>query len=268
MTATERRARLAGLAAPALATLVSFAVLVGLGTWQLDRKAWKEGLIAQIAARAHGEAGEAVPEARWPDWRAEADEFRRVRVSGTWMPDGIAPVIGIAEERPGRAFQGIYVFEPLRRDDGSVVIVNRGFVPTELQEPILSRLRGERSRVDLTGLVRAPEPGGWFLPSNVPETGRWFTRAIDQMAANARLDRVAPFYVDADRAGETWPRGGGTPLALRNQHLEYAVTWFGLAATLLGVFVTFAVNRMRGADSSSVHDFEPDASRTGEQRAR
>lgn len=249
---------LRGLVVPGLAALAAFAILCMLGAWQLDRKAWKEGLIAQIEARAHRQAGEPVAETDWRAWQASDDEFRRVRVTGSWVPDGLVPVIGIAEERPGRALQGVYVFEPVRRDDGTTVVVNRGFVPIEAKDQTLARLKTETGRADLTGLVRAPERPGWFIPANDPARSQWFTRDTPAMAAAAGLVRAAPFYVDADASPrqERWPRGGGTPLTLRNPHLEYALTWFGLAAALVGVFATFAAKRLRrrSGDELQPHD--------------
>lgn len=253
MTAAAPTSRLASLVVPGLATASALVVLVGLGLWQIERKAWKEGLIDQIAARAYGPAGDAVPEQAWPAWRAEADEFRRVRVTGTYLPDALVWIHGIAEERPGQALLGYYLFEPLRRSDGSTVIVNRGFVPVELRDRVVSDLKGGPQAADLTGLVRAPESHGWFLPANDPRRGEWFVRSLDDMASASGLARVAPFYVDADATpgGEPWPRAGQTPLTLRNPHLQYAVTWFGLACTLIGVFGAFALRRLRGTEDET-----------------
>src|SRR3712207_6363698 len=97
--------RLRPLLAPALATLVALAVLLALGVWQLHRKAWKESLVAQIDARAHGAPGEIMPEQQWPLWRAEDDEFRRVRVSGTFVHDKEIAVHGLISEQRGAPTQ-------------------------------------------------------------------------------------------------------------------------------------------------------------------
>ena len=245
-------ARVRSLIAPTLASAIVLAVLVTLGTWQLQRKAWKEELIAQIAARAYGPAGEPVREANWPDWQAQVDEFRRVQVEGSFLSDKTVSVLGIAELRPSQATQGYYLFVPLRRDDGSVVVVNRGFVPTELHPATLKALEAEPERATVTGLVRAPEERGLFVPENEPQRERWFVRSVANMADARGLRRVAPFYVDQDggKPANYWPRGGQTPLTLRNTHLGYAVTWYGLAATLAGVFLVFAARRWRDPDGT------------------
>ena len=124
------------LVVPGLAALVALAILIGLGTWQLQRKAWKEDLIAQIEARAYGEPGAIVPESDWAAWRADQDEFRKVRVTGTFLHEFEAPVYGLAPgERQGAPLQGYYLITPLKLASGAVVMVNRGFVPTDLRDP-------------------------------------------------------------------------------------------------------------------------------------
>ena len=146
------------LIVPGLAALVALAILIGLGTWQLQRKAWKEDLIAQIETRAYGEPGAIIPESEWPAWRADQDEFRKVRVTGTFLHEFEAPVYGLARgERQGAPIQGYYVITPLKLASGAIVMVNRGFVPTDLRDPG-SRLESQPvGEVTITGLVRAPE---------------------------------------------------------------------------------------------------------------
>ncbi|WP_375458776.1 SURF1 family protein [uncultured Enterovirga sp.] len=252
------RTRLASLAMPAVATGIALAVLVSLGNWQLDRKSWKEGLLAQIESRAYGEAGEVLPEASWSDWRAEADEFRRIELRGTLLHDLTVPIHGLAEERRGLAVQGFYLFTPLRRSDGSVVVVNRGFVPTELRDATLSAAASGPSEARIVGLVRAPETRALFVPGNDAGRNSWFVRNLSDIAEAKRLTRVAPFYVDADATPQTggWPKGGQTQLTLRNSHLQYAVTWFGLAGTLIAVFGAFAWRRWTGREPGSAGELE------------
>lgn len=253
MSAAAHDARWRDLVVPAVATLIAFAVLVSLGTWQLQRKAWKDGIIARIEARAHGEPGALAPEASWPQWRAEDDEFRRVAMTGRFLADKEAPVHGLMSGQRGAPLQGYYLFTPLERPDGSIVIVNRGFVPTELRDPA-RRPDGPASggpapgEVTVTGLVRAPERRTWFVPENDPSRNEWFVRDVAEIARARGLERVAPFIVDADAAPNPggWPKGGQTLLALPNAHLQYALTWFGLALTLVGVAGAWAWGRIKG----------------------
>ena len=251
MNASPARAgRLRSLIAPLVATLVALAILLSLGLWQLDRKAWKEGLLRQIETRAYAPPADIPPESDWPNWRAVDGEYRRVRVEGEFLADRLVALHGLAELRQRQATQGFYLFMPLRRDDGSIVMINRGFVPTELRQEATQALLAAPTRASVTGLARAPEVRGPFVPENDPKAGSWWVRDLGDMARARDLSRLAPFYIDADSTPNPggWPKGGQTQLTLRNTHLQYAVTWFGLAATLVGVFAAFAWKRLRGAE--------------------
>jgi surfeit locus 1 family protein len=238
--------RYRSLLAPGIATLIAFCLLVALGLWQLERKAWKESLIAQIDARAHGAPGEIVLEARWPDWRAADDEFRRVRVTGTFLHDREVAVHGLMSGQRGSPTQGFYIFTPLRLASGAVVMVNRGFVPADLRDPARRDEPAPIGEVTVTGLVRAPEARGPFMPENDPAGERWFVRDLAEMARARGLERVAPFWIDLDAVpgASVWPRPGQTRLAIPNNHLGYALTWFGLGLALLAVFGAWARRRL------------------------
>jgi surfeit locus 1 family protein len=230
-------------------TLVALAILLSLGIWQLERKAWKESLIAQIEARAYGEPSEIVPEAQWPEWRAVDDEFRRVHVTGTFLNDKQVAVHGLLSAQRGSPVQGFYIFTPLRLARGATVMVNRGFVPSELRDPVQRTETPPTAEVTVTGLVRAPDATGWFMPDNGPERDEWFTRDIAAMADARNLERVAPFWIDAETIPNAagWPRPGQTRLAVPNNHLGYALTWFGISLTLVGVFGAWAWGRIRAS---------------------
>jgi surfeit locus 1 family protein len=217
-------------------TVAALAALVGLGLWQLERKAWKEGLIARIETRAHSEAGEMVPQARWPEWRAADDEFRHVRLTGRFLHDKEILVHGLMSGQRAAPMQGYYVFAPLQLRDGALVLVNRGFVPGEFRDP--ARRPQPAEEVTVTGLVRAPDARNWLAPENDPARDRWLTRDLAAMARARGLERVAPFWIDTDPVPNAtgWPRPGQTRLDLPNNHLQYALTWFGLAVALAAVF--------------------------------
>lgn len=239
-------ARLRPLLAPGLASLVALAILLALGFWQLERKAWKEGLIAQIESRAHGEPGDIVAEARWPGWRAEDDEFRRVRLTGTFLHDKEVPVHGLLSAQRGSPVQGYYLFTPLRLASGAAVLVNRGFVPSELRNPARRDDTPPADEVTITGLVRASETRGLFMPENKPARDQWFVRNVAEMAGIHGIERIAPFWIDASSVPNAtgWPRPGQTRLTIPNNHLGYAFTWFGIALTLVGVFGAWVRHRM------------------------
>ncbi|MBV9078696.1 MAG: SURF1 family protein [Methylobacteriaceae bacterium] len=235
------------LGLPALTTAVFLGVLLSLGIWQLERKVWKEGLIAAIDARAHQAPAAIMPETSWSSWSGADEEYRRVRVAGTFLHDGEVRVYGLAEERRGEPLQGFYVLTPLKLADGAIVFVNRGFVPTEIADPAKRPAGQVAGPVEVVGLVRAPVGKHLFVPDNEPAKDRWYTRDIPQMAAARGLTRVAPFYIDADASPNpgNWPRGGQTQLTVPNNHLGYAITWFSLAAALVAIFVAFSRERLR-----------------------
>jgi surfeit locus 1 family protein len=245
VTAAEtKRAAWRDLVAPGIASLIALAILLGLGTWQLERKSWKEDLIARIVRQSRAEpVAPPTPEA----WNPERDEFRHVRVSGRFLNDRETLVHGLAAgETPGRALQGFYVLTPLRRDDNSIVLINRGFVPTELKAQGDRRDGLIEGPTTVTGILRSSEARGMFVPEPDPARGEWFNRDIAGIAAARGLGTVAPYLIEADAVpGQTtWPRGGQLRVDLPNNHLQYAFTWFGLAACLIGVFSVFAWRRL------------------------
>ncbi|MGA4552608.1 SURF1 family protein [Methylorubrum aminovorans] len=243
LSANERSARLRSLWAPGLAALICLAILLGLGVWQLARKAEKEALIARIIERSHAEPPAAPPPFDARD--ARADEFSRVRARGTFLHDKETLVHGLAPGEPGRALQGFYVLTPLKRDDGTTILINRGFIPTELKRPedrAAGQVPGEAT---VTGMLRASEARGLFVPESDPKRDAWFTRDIPGISAARGLTNVAPYLIEADATPNPggWPRGGQLRVDLPNNHLQYAFTWFGIAACLIGVFSVFAWRR-------------------------
>lgn len=241
------RAGLRGLVRPAVATLVALAILIGLGVWQLERLAWKEGLIAAIN---DGLGRPPAPLEQPPDaWRELADkEYRPVSVVGRFRH---------GDERRLFATEGSetgwHVYTPLETEGGNLVLVNRGFVPDRLRNPATRAAGQVEGEVTVKGLVRQPGVKGWFDPE--PDTARnaFYWRDLAGMAAplgEQDRARLLPFFVDAAAEPANpggWPKGGVTRLDIPNRHLEYALTWFGLAGALVAVFAAFAWTRLRSA---------------------
>ncbi|GLS43385.1 SURF1-like protein [Methylobacterium brachythecii] len=231
--------------APGLASLVCLVILLGLGVWQIERKGEKEALIARIIERSHEEPPGALPS---PAWDPKVDEFRRVRVTGTFQNDKETLVHGLAPgDTPGRALQGFYVITPLARADGPTLLVNRGFIPTELKQPADRQAGQVAGETTVIGILRASEPRTMFVPAPDPARGEWFNRDIAGIAAAKGLADVPPYLIEADATDNPggWPRGGQLRVDLPNNHLQYAFTWFGIAACLVGVFSVFAWRRLQ-----------------------
>jgi surfeit locus 1 family protein len=244
------KANLRPLLVPGLMTLVGVAILVTLGVWQMERLHWKEALLARIDARIHAPPSPLPPESDWANWSADADEYGHVKLAGTFLHNKeILVHMNAPRDRNGDVKLGYAVITPLRLDNGAVVLINRGFVPTQMNKLAAGGFERPFGMTDVTGLMRASQERGWFVPPNEPARGEWFSRNIDEIAAAKNLTRVAPFIVDADvnpDAAAKWPRGGLTVVSFPNNHFEYALTWFGLAAGLLGVFAVWALGRLKG----------------------
>jgi surfeit locus 1 family protein len=240
MTTSRRRSPIIGFAAVA----VAFSVLVGLGIWQVERLAWKRDLIARVEARIAAPAEPLPDPSTWPSLRPDDIEYRPVRLAGTFDHDReIHVFIAIGEPKGPFGGQGYFVVTPVTLDDGHVVFVNRGFVPLERKDPATRPDGQVTGRVEIEGLMRPPEKATWLSPE--PDLGKnvWFVRDPQRMAEGTGVDpaRVAPFTVDA-RAGLSpggLPQGGESVVSFPNNHLGYALTWFGLAAVLVGVTIAY-----------------------------
>jgi surfeit locus 1 family protein len=222
---------------PTLFSLPVFLLCLGLGSWQVDRLAWKRGLIAQRAAAV---AAAPVPP---PDSLAAARglEFHPIAVTGRFLHDR---EIHLGATSPG-GVNGYQVLTPLREADGRLLLVNRGFVPASLRDPE-KRAAGEiAGPVALRGLLRLPpqQKPGWFLPDNRPDLNYWFWVDLGAIASATGLPDLAPYYIDADATANPggWPKGGVTRLDLPNDHLQYAITWFSLAIALLVIYVIYHI---------------------------
>ena len=224
-----------GLRPAAIAVMVMTIILTGcllaLGTWQVNRLAWKKDLVARVEERAHAAPIEAPAASEWPALTDPAQyEYRRVKITGTFRHQDEVQVYTVTDLGPG-----YWVLTPLERQDGTRVIINRGFVPTDKRAPS-TRADGEvAGTVEIVGLMRAPETGGLFLRTNDPQNDRWYSRNIAQITDAKKIENAAPFYIDADATANPGglPVGGKTMLTFPNNHLSYAITWYILAGMVV-----------------------------------
>ena len=220
---------------PTVFTVPVVLLCLGLGSWQIERLIWKRELIAQRQAAV------AAPPIAAPRRAEKARdlEFHPVTDEGVLLHD--REIFLGATSEAGR--NGYQVLTPLREPGGRIVFVNRGFIPAELKDP-KTRLEGQvAGAVQVGGLLRLPpaEKPVWFLPDNRADLNYWFWIDLPAMAAADGLDRVASFYIDADATPNPggWPKGAVTRLALPNDHLQYAITWFSLAVALIVIYVLY-----------------------------
>ena len=259
-------ARSTGLLWPTAATLAALAVLIALGAWQWQRKAWKEELIATIASRA---AEPPLPPAEASVLKcsvaddtglSQSCDFRHLKVRGTFNNIGERHVF--AGRPPGAAGQepGYWIFTPFQPEgsagDGAI-FVNRGFVPGARKAAETRREGQIEGPVEIEAQVRSRQPRTWFDGTNDAARNTYYVRdPVELGAPPAGKQRDVPVLsADGSRAFYlellSPPPPGGLPqplaghLELPNRHLEYALTWWGLAMTLVAVYGAFAVGRWR-----------------------
>jgi surfeit locus 1 family protein len=247
---TPRRRR--GVLVAGFLSLLGIAVLLALGSWQLERKTWKEQLIAKLTERIAGSPRPLPARESWQRLSQEDLEFRRVAFPAEFLHEHEALVHSSGSAfRPDVSGPGYWVFTPVRLVGGSLVMVNRGFVPEGRQDP-KTRPDGQvKGFVDLVGVMRWPEPRGSFTPSDNPTRNIWYVRDHLAIAGAKDLGTVAPFYLELEAPTPPGgvPRSGKLAVNLANNHSQYALTWFGLAAGLFAVFTIWALQRLRSAEA-------------------
>jgi surfeit locus 1 family protein len=226
------RSRARALLVPAVATLVMLAVLIGLGVWQLQRLHWKLGILAEID---RAEASQPVP---LPDHPLP---FTKVSVTGHLRSDLHALYSADVRDVPGGTAMGAQLIEPLERPGHDPILVVRGWVP----DGQLGVTAGDGT---ITGYVRAPDAPGMLSLNDDPAALRFYTLDPARIGAALGLPRVAPFTLIALGPATGQGRLPEPATALPrppNDHLNYALTWFGLAASLLVVFGVYAHKVLR-----------------------
>lgn len=228
----------------AFGAFLLFAGFVALGTWQLERRIWKLDLIFRVEQRVHAPAVMAPTASQWARLTAANSEYRHLRAIGTFL-NGSATLVQATTELGA----GFWVLTPLRQADGSVILVNRGFVPLagrppEWRDRAALGADEPTGTATVTGLLRMTEPGGAFLRQNNAPANRWYSRDVQAIATARGLSRVAPYFIDAaavpdaasgsPRTPDSGPVGGLTVIAFHNNHLVYAITWYTLALMVAG----------------------------------
>lgn len=218
---------------PTLFVAPGLVLLIGLSVWQIARLHQKETLIASVEA---GFNSAPEPLNKLLASGAASAEWHHVRVSGRFLHDKEQYLF--AQGPMGAT--GVQVVTPLVQPDRRIVLVDRGFVPDQLRDPA-KRARGQiAGEVSLTGVVRLAEKPGAFTPAPDLKTRLWFVRDVPAMARSVGVSAM-PVLIDADGTPNPggWPLGGQTRIDIPNDHLQYAVTWFALALTLLGVYFVY-----------------------------
>jgi cytochrome oxidase assembly protein ShyY1 len=241
MTAIPVRRR--GVAGFGVFTLVMVASFIGLGIWQLQRRVEKHALIAALTERLAAAPSTLPPPSQWNALKADRDEFRRVSFAASYQHVADAMVYSSGSAvRDDISGPGTWAFVPARLPSGETVVINAGFVQNTMQD------RGQQDRavarlitgepVALTGYIRFPEAAGTLTPAENMAKRLWFTRDHFAMARALGWGEVAPFYIDleAPAPASGVPKPGPLEVHLKDDHLQYAITWFGLAGAVVIAF--------------------------------
>ncbi len=238
---------------PTVVSALATGVLLALGVWQLQRLQVKNALIATINERIDAPAAVIPARSTWKGLDVAALAYRRVSARGRFDHGRELHVFTHLPKPKGpHGGSGYWIVTPFILDGGGSVLVNRGFVPQENRAPS-TRIAGQvEGTVTLSGIVRQSQRRGPFTPRDEPEKNLWFTRDAAAMARYLKLPANAPFLIDADASSPPGglPQGGETRLRIANQHLQYALTWFALAACLIGVYIVYSWPRVRARRKS------------------
>ena len=254
MTSPSAKAKRPGLLLPGLLTVLGAAVLCGLGAWQLERMQEKRAYIDRLETQSAGAPAPMPPSADWKRLDAGALDLTHVVAKGSYTDDHVAGVrTTIAAGPPGtRQLSGFgrWIFQGFRLEDGGVILVNRGFVP----ESRFGQIRPATGPDTIRGFLRAPEARNAFTPADLPASREFYTRDPAAIAAALNLP-PAPFYLEAEREGDGLTPPAGVDVReligrIPDNHLQYALTWFALALTLIGVFGAYAWQARKGAGSA------------------
>ena len=241
-------------------TLLMVALFVGLGVWQLQRRIEKHALIAALTEQLAAPPQGLPSPSQWNTLKPASDEFRRVRFAATYqpLPDAMVYSSGSAV-RGDISGPGTWAFLPARLSDGETVVVNAGFVQNTMQDRDVEDRAVARlithEPVTLTGYIRFPEAAGVLTPKENTAKRLWFTR--DHLAMARALgwgegDKpVAPFYIDLEQPAPVSgvPKPGPLEVHLKDDHMQYAITWFGLAIAVVVAFGVWLWGQRRASSS-------------------
>lgn len=219
--------------------VLGLGLLLKLGFWQVERLAWKEDILDRIETNMALEFTlYNLPFAAG----LEELEYLRICTAGEFLHDKELYVYGSSIAGQG----GVLIYTPLKLEVGEIII-NRGWVPNQLKEPE-NRKEGQVEGLQkICGVLRLDRKKSFVTPDNNPDANRWFTPIVGDMAKSVGIQSGSNFFLEADNTGNPggYPVGGQTLVNIPNNHLGYAITWFGLALTLLGVFGAFVYAQKR-----------------------
>ena len=230
---------------PTMLTVLGMVFMVLLGSWEVQRLFWKQDLINTSQSR-FAALLVTPPPANADSVTVGEFEFYRVRIEGMFLHDHEM----FLAARSLMSHLGYHVITPLQRADGSLVLVDRGWVPLDYKDPASRAAAQIEGTVWLEGVIRVDGRKSRFTLDNVPEENFWFYVDLPAMASYVGQDPFASWYVEASATPNPggFPVGGQSKLDLPNDHLQYALTWYSL---VLALFVIYLIYNNKGAENSA-----------------
>ena len=224
---------------PSLTALIMLIVLIGLGTWQIYRLHWKQDILAQIEA-----AETAPPIPLRPDSAPYTPApYTKISVTGRFRFDRAALFGAEVRDTAAGSTMGSYQIVPLERDGAPPILVNRGWIPQKREAP----LDDPSGVVTVTGYIRPGDSAHWFSAADDSAGRQFFTldpKVIGQAVGESDVLPYALVALGPD-AARTYPAPAQTLPRPSNNHLSYVITWYGLALSLIVVFVVWMRKAMR-----------------------
>ncbi len=227
---------------PSIFSILIFAMLISFGTWQVKRLFWKEALIQDYLMQSKSNPITVPNELD----KSSINEFKSIMILGSFMHDNEIYITGKTYE--GNA--GFHVVTPFKMENNKLVLINRGWVSESYKNPDKRKFSLTKGLVKLKGIIRHPQQKGYFVPENDGKNGFWFTIIPEQIFDHINITSnpiIDNYYIDALRISKklTLPIGVDGEPKFRNQHLSYAITWYGLALSLLFVYFSYHVSSGR-----------------------
>ena len=226
---------------PSIFSVIIFAILFSFGTWQVKRLFWKEALIERYTTQSQSN-----PIKNPSKLDSSINEFKSVEFTGSFLHKNEIYITGKTYE--GNA--GFHVITPFELNNNKIILINRGWVSEGYRNPEKRKFSLVEGQILIKGIIRYPQKKGYFVPENDGKNGFWFTIKPNEIINFLNLTSnkvINNYYIDALRQGEklTLPIGVTGKPKLRNQHLSYAVTWYGLALSLLFVYFSYHMSSGR-----------------------
>jgi surfeit locus 1 family protein len=222
---------------PTIITVPLLACLIALGNWQLERLDWKLDLIEKIKIRATQSPMHLPSESHDLD----QIEYYHALVFGKFDHNKEVTMYSVGPNGE----PGYDLYTPMMLIDGRSIIVNRGWVPEQIKDQNNRLSTIVSGDAQLSGLLRKPWSKLWYGPENEPENNMWFYGDVDAMASQMELNDYYPMYLYADKidSDNGFPVAGRTEFNIVNNHLDYVLTWYGMAIVLVGIYLIAHIHK-------------------------